>query len=339
MRYGFDCGIWGNLFGVPTIIADNFLKIADSSQLKVLLYLLRNNGKTFEISEIANALDISEDAVCDSLLFWQQYNILPSDETGTMSEVNSIFSAPPAEKYEYIPENQNSSYLRNSSEGLNITPSEIADMIKETPKLNELLVTAQKYFENFNFATQRSLVWIYQYLGLPAEVIIMILEYCSSLKRLYIWEIEAIAVDFRKNGIDTPKLAEVAIEHMRDYSENNSFITRIKRMFDMQRAPVTKQRKYIMNWKSENYPYELIQLAYDKAVEKTGNNARIPIEYIDTILKRWKEKNISTVEEAEKDDLDFKNVFGKKKKKKADENAFCDMNHFEEDYEIFINNF
>lgn len=28
-----------------------------------------------------------------------------------------------------------------------------------------------------------------------------------------------------------------------------------------------------------------------------------------------------------------------KKKKKADENAFCDMNHFEEDYEIFINNF
>lgn len=28
-----------------------------------------------------------------------------------------------------------------------------------------------------------------------------------------------------------------------------------------------------------------------------------------------------------------------KKKKKADENAFCDMDHFEEDYEIFINNF
>ena len=28
-----------------------------------------------------------------------------------------------------------------------------------------------------------------------------------------------------------------------------------------------------------------------------------------------------------------------KKKKKAEENAFCDMDHFEEDYEIFINNF
>lgn len=28
-----------------------------------------------------------------------------------------------------------------------------------------------------------------------------------------------------------------------------------------------------------------------------------------------------------------------KKKKKADENAFCDMDHFEEDYEVFINNF
>lgn len=28
-----------------------------------------------------------------------------------------------------------------------------------------------------------------------------------------------------------------------------------------------------------------------------------------------------------------------KKKKKVDENAFCDMDHFEEDYEVFINNF
>lgn len=31
--------------------------------------------------------------------------------------------------------------------------------------------------------------------------------------------------------------------------------------------------------------------------------------------------------------------YSKKKKKKADENAFCDMDHFEEDYEVFINNF
>lgn len=31
--------------------------------------------------------------------------------------------------------------------------------------------------------------------------------------------------------------------------------------------------------------------------------------------------------------------YSKKKKEKADENAFCDMDHFEEDYEVFINNF
>lgn len=339
MKYGFNCGIWGNLFGVPSVVADNFLKIADSSQLKVLLYLLRNNGKTFETYEIADTLDISENTVYDSILFWQQHGILPSDETGIMPVTNSIFSAPPAEKYESIPEKQSSSYLRNSSEGLNITPSEISDMIEKSPKLNELFIISQKYFENFNFAVQRSLVWIYQYLGLPSEVILMILEYCFSTRKLYIWEIESIAVDFRKNGIDTSELAKKEIENIRFYAENNSFITKIKRMFGMQREPVTKQRKYIMEWKSENYSEELIQLAYDKAVEKTGNVSRIPIEYIDGILKSWKEKNIVTVEEAEKNDLNFQNVYKKKKKKNSDENAFCDMEHFEEDYEIFMNNF
>ncbi len=55
MKYGFNCGMWGNIFGVPCIVADRFLKIADGSQLKVILYLFRNNGKLFEISEIARS--------------------------------------------------------------------------------------------------------------------------------------------------------------------------------------------------------------------------------------------------------------------------------------------
>lgn len=340
MRYGFNCGIWGNLFGVPSVVADNFLKIADSSQLKVLLYLLRNNGKSFETVEIANALDLPEDTVSDSVLFWQQHGILPSDDNSELPPVNSIFSKPSALMTESFPESPKnySSYSRNSSEGLNITPSEISDMLKSTPQLRFLFSESEKYLENMNFAVQRSLVWIYQYLGLPAEVIIMIVSYCVSVNKAYIWEIESIAVEWQKNGITTLFLAQNELNHLKESVENRSFISKIKRMFSMGRDPVTKQKNYMIKWKSEKYPDELIQLAYEKAVENTGNPVRLPIEYIDAILKRWKENEITTIEQAEKDDVDFKSLF-KKKKKKSDDNSFCDMEHFEEDYEIFMNNF
>ena len=51
------------MFGVPNAVVDQYLKLATPSQLKVLLYLLRNNGQTVDHSEIAKALAISEELV------------------------------------------------------------------------------------------------------------------------------------------------------------------------------------------------------------------------------------------------------------------------------------
>lgn len=340
MKYGFNCGIWGNIFGVPSIVADGFLKIADGSQLKVLLYLLRNNGKSFDIQEIAETLDLPEDEVSDSVLFWEQHGILPSDNESSLPAVNSIFSAVPASLPEYLPERQKNyiSCSRDSSDGLNITPSEISDMLKSTPQLRDLFTISEKYFENFNFAVQRSLIWIYQYLGFSPEMIEIILEYCVSINKAYIWEIEAVALKFRRNGIDSPELARNEIDRLKDEMENGSFIKKIKRMFFMERDPVTRQRNFMIKWKSEEYPDELIRLAYEKSVEATGNKARIPIEYIDTILKRWKEKNITTPEQAEQDDIDFKSLF-KKQKTKSNSDKNTESNDFEDEYEALWNNY
>lgn len=340
MKYGFNCGIWGNIFGVPSIVADGFLKIADGSQLKVLLYLLRNNGKSFDIQEIAETLDLPEDEVSDSVLFWEQHGILPSDNESSLPAVNSIFSAVPASLPEYLPERQKNyiSCSRDSSDGLNITPSEISDMLKSTPQLRDLFTISEKYFEHFNFAVQRSLIWIYQYLGLPIEVIIMIIEYCISINKTYIWEIETIALKFRSNGIDSFELAKSEINRLKDEMENRSFIEKIKRMFEMKSNPSANHRNYIINWKLEKYPDELIRLAYDKAKESTGYKARPPIEYTDTILKSWKEKNITTVEQAEKDNIDFKKIFKSQNGKKLEFDK-AGLEHCEEDYEIFLNNF
>ena len=52
---------FGQMFGVPNAVVDQYLKLATPSQLKVLLYLLRSNRPNLAHDEIAKALGIPEE--------------------------------------------------------------------------------------------------------------------------------------------------------------------------------------------------------------------------------------------------------------------------------------
>ena len=57
MEFKVNSGMWGMMFGVPCIVADNFLKLADEAQIKTLIYVLRNNNRICTSDEIARAID------------------------------------------------------------------------------------------------------------------------------------------------------------------------------------------------------------------------------------------------------------------------------------------
>ena len=76
MEFKVNSGIWGSMFGVPNIVADNFLKLATGEQIKVLLYLLRCSGKVCSAEEIAINTGVSSQQAAEAILFWQQANIL-----------------------------------------------------------------------------------------------------------------------------------------------------------------------------------------------------------------------------------------------------------------------
>ena len=70
--YTVHMGGFGQMFGVPNAVVDQYLKLSTPSQLKVLLYLLRHNGQQVEQSEISEALSVSDELVEEALLFWSQ---------------------------------------------------------------------------------------------------------------------------------------------------------------------------------------------------------------------------------------------------------------------------
>ena len=75
---------FGQMFGVPNAVVDQYLKLATPSQLKVLLYLLRNGGRQVDTAELAQALTISGELAEEAVLFWQQTELFaPTQESHT----------------------------------------------------------------------------------------------------------------------------------------------------------------------------------------------------------------------------------------------------------------
>ena len=62
MGYALQLGAWSSVFAVPGALVDRYIKTADGDQLKVILWLLRNNGRSYSAEEIATkALKIASE--------------------------------------------------------------------------------------------------------------------------------------------------------------------------------------------------------------------------------------------------------------------------------------
>ena len=80
MELTVHIGGFGQMFGVPNRVVDQYLKLATPSQLKILLYILRHSDQPIDTQEIANALSISEELIEEALMFWEQTDLFQKPE-------------------------------------------------------------------------------------------------------------------------------------------------------------------------------------------------------------------------------------------------------------------
>ena len=95
MEFKANCGIWGTMFGVPCIVADNFLKLASGQQIKVLLYLLRNSGKDCTAEEVASGTGSTVQEVNEAVAFWEQVNVFSATNPDRTAQETSVPAAFP----------------------------------------------------------------------------------------------------------------------------------------------------------------------------------------------------------------------------------------------------
>lgn len=325
MEFKANSGIWGTMFGIPCIVADNFLKLATGAQLKVLLFLLRNSGSNYTDEEVAANTGLSVQEVNDSVMFWQQVNVLSDTAVSSTKAPEQIMAPPPCPKSDaavQISEAPKSPAKKR--ERKNLSASEISGFMQDSEDIAELFKAAEAAFGNLNHTKQDSLIWMYDYLGLKTEVILTLLYYCVNIGKNDPRYMETIAASWADNDINTLSAAQAEVERM---GASRDYINMIMRSFSMNRI-TPKQKDIAEQWRKADYSPELIQYAYEKTIE---NLDRLNFDYINKILISWADSGFRSVSEVKAHEEQYK----QKKKVQGNQNVSSDV----EKYNIVINKF
>lgn len=332
MEYKVNCGIWGAMFGVPIIVADNFLKLASGDQIKVLLYLLRCSGKICTSEEISTNTGVTVQAAEDAVLFWQQANVITPQGTISQAAANPIMIQPNTNE---VPDAQIESSAQPFQQPIanapdhkaNLSGGEIAEIMKESQDIRDLFKVAETIIGTLKNSQMNSIIWMYDHLGLKKEVIIILLTYCASIEKTNTAYVEKIASAWAENDINT---MEAAQDEIQKRNAAKDYILSIMKKFEMNRRPTAKQAEFIEQWKNAGFNLELVHYAYEKTIEQIN---KLSFDYINKILLSWRDSGFMTVQDVKNAESDFR----KNKKAAPSKNDAKDADV--EEYESIINQF
>ena len=96
MSINIDLGAWNSIFAVPSKVVDEGLKFSDGVKLKVLLFVLRNAGRSVDDTEISKATGVNVTDIPEALDYWVSMGVFNRIEnTFTPVKNNEEFVSAP----------------------------------------------------------------------------------------------------------------------------------------------------------------------------------------------------------------------------------------------------
>lgn len=165
--------------------------------------------------------------------------------------------------------------------------------------------TEEKLGKRLKTADLQILAGLYDDLGLPADVIYLLVCHCVTRseerygpgRRPTLRQIEKEGYHWAQRGLFDQ---ESASQYLRDWNVRRSAMSRYMQVLGLgDRRPVESEERYIADWMDKGFPPETVALAYDKTVfYKKELNWR----YLNGILRRWHENGWHTEEEVRRSD-------------------------------------
>ena len=138
-----------------------------------------------------------------------------------------------------------------------------------------------------------------RYLGLPADVIVVLICYCKdrarqrgNLRAPSLRTIEKEAYAWAERGIDT---MEEAAAFIQGQNMKHSRMGKLMAMLQIRgRALTAAEERYASSWLDMGFDDEAISMAYERTCLNTGG---LSWAYMNKILQRWNEAGLRTAED------------------------------------------
>ncbi len=253
---------------IPGAAVERCLREANESQLKIYLYLLKNGADNPTIDSIADYFNYSEQDVKRALKFWN-----------TKSRAAKVPAGGNIVEFTQRPV---------------YTKEKIASLTGRND-VAQLLFVAEQYMKRpIKQDEVTTILYVYDELGFPADLIEYLLEYCiSNNKKSFrsIEAIEAVAVEWKEAGVSTLEEAKRLTRHIP--KEMNEVMEALG--FPKDRQPVEAEIAYVRRW-TERYGYgmDIIREACSRTVL---NTCKPSIRYANGILKQWYDAKVEKPED------------------------------------------
>ncbi len=289
---------------IPNCFIEKYMPKAAGEFVKIYIYLLKcvaENRSELSISKIADAMENAEKDIVRALKYWQKKGLLKLtfDEDGNLvslkindlTDVNNedfdsdeIAVATSVSKPEVVIDSNEIEISKNFS-------AQQINAFAMQDDVTQLIYIIQKYLgRTLTNADLNTILFFYDTLKMPAEVIEYLFEYCVSKGHKNMRYIEKVALNWADEGIKTLKAAKMLNGI---YSDN---CYPVLKAFGLSgRAPSKGESDFVNKW-TLSYGFSLDIIL--EACNRTINAIHQPsFEYADSILKRWNANNISSMED------------------------------------------
>jgi DnaD/phage-associated family protein len=280
---------------VDNSFINDFMTGANGEFIKVYLYALcqcylGNSDLSSEV--IARHLDMLESDVLKAWKYWDKVGVITLTKPSQAGNVYSIQFQCPSKMGE---KNQNIALPKKRNKKPVYSPEEISLYIKNSEEIKLLFrIAEEKLARPLSYNDTNTIFSFYDWLRLPIEAIIMLLEYCVQIGKRDIRYIEKVAVEWSDKGINTVDKIE---QHIKEFEDSKGHYKEIMNSLGFYRNPSKYEKEYMDKWlQTWSLPMEVVL----KACEMTINIPEPSFPYMDTILEYWKREGVKTLADCDK---------------------------------------
>ena len=187
----------------------------------------------------------------------------------------------------------------------NYSERDVLDTLEREPSFRSLYGEIQRRLgKSLNTEELKILLSFVRYLGLPEEVICVLVSYCQerakrkgSLRNPSLRTIEKEAYAWAERGIDTMEEAAAFIQAQNVYHSRLAGLLRILQIRG--RALTAAEEKYAKAWLDMGFAEDALTLAYERTCLNTGG---LSWAYMNKILLRWHQAGLHTADEVRNGD-------------------------------------